>query len=176
MFRFGKSDILSILPALSYATLSCSPDACSSHIIFNDGSIKQKSNNEEMRIKNINYSIANLYHKIRDFYTIDEKYLQQVFHFYHEVSRTYPTTIYLSPFHPQLFQTYSNDPRIQNIIQTERLFRQYCGDLNSKGCFVNNSSYIEVDSHMFLDAMHISEAAVKKKFYVGPSTTRNDEN
>ncbi len=168
MFRFGKSHFMSILPSLSYVNLTGSPDSCDAHIIFNDGSIKQKSHGEEKRIKNLNYSIKNLYHKIREFYVIDEKYLAQVFQFYHEVSSQYPTTIYLSPFHPLLFQTYPQDTRIQNILKTENLFRKYCADIPSKGSFVNQTSYIDVPSEMFLDAMHISEVAIRRYFTSHP--------
>ena len=174
LFRFGKSDLLSIVPSMSYRPLTDSPDACASHIIFMDGSIKQKSHGEEKRIKNINYSITNLYHKLRDFYQIDWEYLNQVFAFYHAVCKEKPTTIYLSPFHPKLFEAYPTDPRIQNIILSERLFRKHCAGIPSKGSFVNNKDYIEVEDSQFLDAMHISEVAIRKFFYSPPSTAAHE--
>ncbi len=168
LFRYSKSDFKSIIPSLNYKIRTLVPEKCNDHIIFSDGSIKQKSHGEEKRIKNLNYSIKNLYHKIREFYVIDEKYLSQVFQFYHEVSSQYPTTIYLSPFHPLLFQTYPQDSRIQNILKTENLFRKHCGDIPAKGSFVNQTSYIDVPSEMFLDAMHISEVAIRKYFTSHP--------
>ncbi|MEN9948168.1 MAG: hypothetical protein RL106_991 [Bacteroidota bacterium] len=165
LLRFDKSDLMSIMPSMSYTPLACSPDSSTSHIIFKDGSIKQKSHGEEKRIKNLNISIKNLYHKIRDFYTIDEEYLLKVFQFYHEVSQLHPTTIYLSPFHPKLYEAYSKDPRILNIIETEKRFRQNCGDLHFIGSFASQSPFMDVEPEMFLDAMHISEIAVRKYFY-----------
>ncbi|MEY3598010.1 MAG: hypothetical protein RL521_432 [Bacteroidota bacterium] len=174
LFRFGKSDLISMIPSLNYQPLIASPEASTSHIIFNDGSIKQKTNFEEKRIKTINYSITNLYHKLRDFYHIDSGYLNQVFAFYHALSKEKPTTIYLSPFHPKLFEAYHSDTRIQNILLSERLFRKYCADIPSKGSFANNKDYIEVEDSQFLDAMHISEVAIRKLFYSPPSTTAHE--
>ncbi len=173
-FGFIRSDLKSILPSMCYSPLLTSPDSCKAHIIFSDGSIKQKSNSEETRIKNLNNSIQNLYHNIRDFYAIDKKYLSQVFQFYHELNHLHPTTIYLSPFHPLLFEKYKLDPRIKNIQETERLFRESCSDIPSLGSFTLDSSNQAIDSKMFLDAMHISEVAIRKYFHPLPSTTPNE--
>lgn len=164
LFKFHRPEILSILPALCYQNIKDSPKNTPGHIIFSDGSIKQKATPPEKRLKNVNNTVTNLYHKIRTHSSIQIHHLKKVFHFYDQCSQRKTTIVYLSPFHPSLFRTYPHDDRILNIKRSEQLLKQYCSHLKIVGSFESTQIDHLFDSTCFIDAMHIDEQAIQKYF------------
>ena len=135
-------------------------------IRFSDGSIKQKTLGPFMKSGRVDFFCQDLY-LLKNFYHIDTLLLNQFVDLLKSESKKHPVIVFLSPFHPKLFQTKNSDIRVRNLQKLEsQLFAKTPKNIQIIGGF-NPIKFNLTDSN-FVDGFHINETTIAGFFRKSP--------
>jgi hypothetical protein len=130
-------------------------------IKFQDGSIKQKQLNRQIRKKQIEKFTIGLY-QMSHFYNINDTLLSQVINLYTFAGTKGKCIVTLTPFHFNLFNKQKSDQRIRNIISVENKLKQIKYNFDVRGSF--NPQHLKLHDSDFLDGFHLNEKSINKIF------------
>lgn len=131
---------------------------------FTDGSIKQKTLGPIMKSGRVDFFCHDLY-LLKNFYKIDSIMLNTFVNIIKNECRNHQVVVFLSPFHPKLFQTRRSDIRVQNLQKLETLFFakapkkiQIIGGFDPKKFNLTDTN--------FVDGFHINEKTIANFFKI----------
>lgn len=144
---YFKADSLSILNPNNF-------------IRFTDGSIKQKTLGPNMKAGRVDFFCRDFY-LLKQFQKINLLQLDEFIKLVKKASKNQKVIVFMSPFHPKLFEINKHDIRVRNLSLLNHLIQQnipksidIIGDFNPVKLKLNDSN--------FVDGFHINERTVSQ--------------
>ena len=163
-FNFEPNDLFSIFQQNKMYQWANETDIQNPNnfIRFTDGSIKHKVLGPLMKAGRVDYLCNDLY-LMKSFFKINISMFNQFNHKLRELAKQHQVLVFLSPFHPKLFEVKKDDIRVRNLQKLEALFfAKKAKNIMVIGSF--NPNNLGITDEDFIDGIHINEKTVKQLF------------
>lgn len=163
-FNFKPNDLFSIFqPNKMYRLASKTDLQNPNHFIrFTDGSIKHKVLGPLMKAGRVDYLCNDLY-LMKSFYQINTSMFNQFNNKISDLAKKHHVIVFLSPFHPKLFEVKKDDIRVRNLqILEALLFAKKAKNIEVVASF--NPNQLQLTDDNFIDGIHINEKTATQLF------------